>query len=68
MMGNFGMGFGWLFWIALIIVGIFLIRGSFWGNRPNQGSGQSAIDILKQRYAKGEISKAEFERMKKELI
>jgi len=71
MMGDFGfghMGFGWLFWIALIVAGFFLIRGNLSGNSSNQNSGQSALDILKQRYARGEISKEEFNRMKKDLI
>ncbi|MGA7877200.1 MAG: SHOCT domain-containing protein [Desulfoferrobacter sp.] len=30
-------------------------------------SGENAIDILKKRYAQGEISKEEFEAMKKDL-
>lgn len=72
MMGNFGAGGGWLgfifmlvFW-GLIIVGIFyLIKAISQGQ--NGRSGQSAIDILKERYAKGEIDKKEFESMKKDL-
>jgi len=71
MMGDFGfghMGFGWLFWIALIIAGFFLIRGNLSGNSSNQKTDQSALEILKQRYARGEISKDEFDRMKKDLI
>jgi len=69
MMGGFGgMGFGWLIWLALIVAGVFLVRGGFNSGRLQGGDNQSALDILKQRYAKGEISKDEFDRMKNDLI
>ena len=73
-MMNFGFGvmggFGWIFmifWWVLIIAGIvyfvkWLIRQS-----GVSVSGKSAIDILKERYARGEINKQEFEEKKKEL-
>ena len=64
MMGA-GMGFGavlmLLFWVAVIWAAVALI-GSPW---PRNGS--SSLEALKMRYAKGEISKKEFERIKKEL-
>ena len=52
----------WVFWIVVIILAILLVR---W--LPNAGQRQeplreSPIEILKRRYAQGEIEKEEFER------
>lgn len=78
-MGGFGYGFGFLFEIVfwgLIIWGVVaLLRhhrgggccGVMGGHNHNSQGGESAVDILKKRYAKGEIGKEDFERMKKEL-
>ncbi len=77
MMGDFGfghMGYGWIFWLALIFAGILLFRRGAWGcasghaGHTHDGAQESPLEILKQRYAKSEISKEEFERMKKDLI
>jgi len=77
MMGDFGfghMGFGWIFWLVLIFAGIVLFRRGAWGCGSSHGEhrhnsvDESPLEILKQRYAKGEISKEEFERMKKDII
>lgn len=64
-----GMGYGWIFWIAIIALIVFLIIRFTNQNKSNRniGTGDSSLDILKKRYAQGEISKEEFERMKKDL-
>jgi putative membrane protein len=65
--GVFGLLLGLLV-IFLFFVGVAVAVKWVW-QRPSSltGSGESALDILKKRYAKGEISKEEFERIKTEI-
>jgi putative membrane protein len=74
MMGGYGGG-GWfggifmiVFWIVVIVGIVFLIRWLVQSTRGGSGSGESALDILKRRYANGEINKKEFEQKKKDLL
>ena len=54
-----------IFW-AFIIALIFLaVRG--FSNRSDTGTGQSATDVLRERYARGEIDEDEFERRRAKL-
>jgi len=68
---GWGMGFGWifmvLFWILIILGIVFLIK-SIAGRPKVERKEETAVDILKKRYAKGEMSKEEFEDKKKDLV
>ena len=77
MMGDWGMGwFGMIFMITfwgLIIVGLVLLIRWLIQNTSSRASsdvstGSKAMNILKERYAKGEISRDEFESMKKDIL
>ncbi len=64
---------GWvafLFW-ALIIIGLVLlirwVRQMTVDKKTSANSGQRALEILKERYASGEIDKAQFDSIKKDL-
>jgi len=59
-----GFLFMFLFWV-LAIAGILTIIK--WIFHSDAGRGDSPLDIIKKRYARGEISREEFEEKKKEL-
>jgi putative membrane protein len=72
MMGNgFGMGFGggfmWLFWILLIVVIVWAVKAVMESRNNPSEKRKSALDILRERYASGEIDKEEFEQKRKDL-
>ena len=69
MMGGFGMGLGvmmLIFWIPVIIGLVLLIKYLSEGGAKRRE--ESALEILKKKYARGEISNEEFEEKKKDLI
>jgi len=60
---------GGLFWL-LILVGIVLLITSalrHQGAAPAGGAQEAPLDILKRRLAKGEITREEYDALKKEL-
>jgi len=65
MMG-FGMGFGFIFMLLFWGLIIWLIVTLINASQSNKNEPDS-LTILKRRYASGEITKKEFETMKKEI-
>lgn len=64
--GYMGHGMGIIFWIFIIVLIIFAVRWATDRNGNDQNPG-SPLDILKERFAKGEIDQAEFEEKRKVL-
>lgn len=62
--GGFGGFWMLIFWVALIAFIVWAVR-EVSGRKTSDKS--KALDILKERYAKGEIDKKEFEEKKKDL-
>jgi putative membrane protein len=67
MMGYGGMFFGLLFWIVIIVLAYFLIKSLMQQNKTSSVEGKSTLDIAKERYVKGEITKEELDEIKKNL-
>ncbi len=74
--GGFGAGTFFLilillmiaFWTAVIAGLVYFVKWIIGaGERHEIKSEEAALDILKKRYAKGEISKEEFERIKQDI-
>jgi putative membrane protein len=72
MMNNmFGFGFGGgifmiVWWGIIIIVLVLLVRWLLQFSPPQRAS-QDALDVLKERYARGELSQEQFVKMRREL-
>jgi putative membrane protein len=66
-MHGWSMGFGWIFIILVIALLVWLVlkNSSKTGLTQEQ---RSPIELLKERYAKGEIDKEEFEQKKKDIL
>lgn len=62
---GFGMLMMLLFWIAIIAFTIWVVRQIPWSREREE---TSALEILKRRYARGEIDKTEYEQRKKDLL
>lgn len=61
----------WILFLVVIVVVVYFVLQSTRSRNYNgsfrETARETSIDILKRRYARGEISKEEFEQMKKDL-
>ncbi|MBU1437115.1 MAG: SHOCT domain-containing protein [Gammaproteobacteria bacterium] len=64
-------GWGWFLWFAVWILLISSIGHLGYSYRTHRRHfskrNHTAVDLLKERYARGDISREEFERIKQEL-
>ena len=75
MMGGWGgFGLGWVFmvlwWVVILALVVGLIRWLFTGHANSSESrpvDKKHMDILKERYARGDIDRETYERMRREL-
>lgn len=78
MMGWGGYGWGWwgiLMGIAMLLFWVLVIGGIAWlvisllrqGQPAVSTGGGRALDILQERYAKGEITREQYEQMRRDL-
>lgn len=69
---GWGMGFGMisvvLFWVLVILGIVILVKWiSGASSGPGQTAAKTALDILKERYARSEIGRDEFEQKKRDI-
>lgn len=76
-MGSMGWGGGWglfgmlhmVLWWVLIVLGIVVLLKWLFGSptRAAPETGNRALEVLRERYARGEIESEEFEKKKRDL-
>lgn len=77
--GFYGGNFGWagmligmviqvIFWIIIIVIAVKLFRSYNKRGQMGHFSGNNALNILRERYARGEIDTEEYNRRKQDLL
>jgi putative membrane protein len=57
----------WLFWVLLIAVIFWALKAQLFSSGKGEAADKSALEILQDRFARGEIDEEEFERKRKLL-
>lgn len=66
---GWGMGWGWILGFLILLLLIWLVVKLAGRNGRSAGSAEkSAMDILKERYARGEINEEEYNKRKKDIM
>ena len=64
----YGGGFMWIFWILFIVIILYVVLNLSRSNSNGSSSNsESPLEILKKRYARGEIEEEEYLKRRKEL-
>lgn len=66
-MFGFGGGFMWIVWILIFVAIVWLARSVIGRDVHRSERDKSALEILQERYAKGEINREEYEQKKQDL-
>ncbi len=67
--GSLGALFAVIFLVAIVALAIWVLGALFpRGPRAAEAGGSQPLEILKARYARGEISREEYEQMRKDLM
>ena len=77
--GGWGGGFGWfgpfhfiiplVFWGLIIVAIVLLVRYALgWGEHSRLGRRPPGLDVLEERYARGEINRDEYLQKKRDIL
>lgn len=66
-----GWGFGILFWVVILGVVVLAIRWAVWRRPDDTAEGttrhETPLEVLQKRYARGDLSKEEYEQKRRDL-
>lgn len=62
-----GMPMMWFIWFPILVIAIIVIVKLLSGNKEKSSQKESPMEILRKRFASGEITKEEYEERKKIL-